>query len=202
MSYSTNVPVLFRKRHAFALLLVLLQNRQFWYHFVMENSQSNVHSVMFHLMSACRRQAVTTIISKKFAPTSRNGIVHHLLGASSYHAGSPVQGLDEFFDIKKPNEVVTTGRAWTVADVRRKSFDDIHKLWFVLYKECNLLLSEREKNRRNQRPVLAGEEHRYIKVKRSMAAIKQVLSERQRINDTLRKQGLSVGKKDDAQPQS
>ena len=151
---------------------------------------------MFRLVSiACRRPAVATVISRKTAPTSRNGIVHHLLGVSPYHAGTPVQGLDEFFDVKKPNEIVTTGRAWTVADVRRKSFDDIHKLWFVLYKECNLLLSEREKGRRNQRPVLAVEEHRYIKVKRSMAAIKQVLSERQRINDTLRKQGMSADKK-------
>ena len=69
-----------------------------------------------------------------------------------------------------------------------QSFDDIHKLWFVLYKECNMLLSEREKARRNQRPVLAVEEQRYTKVKRSMAAIKVVLGERQRINDLLKRQ--------------
>ena len=138
----------------------------------------------------------------------------------AFHVGRPVQGLEEFFDEKKPNETVTTGRAWTVADVRRKvsiylhrflsffayhlqnrvvihdhliyshslqSFDDIHKLWFILYKENNLLLSEREKARRNVRPVLAVDEHRYIKVKRSMAAIKQVLGERQRINDMLKR---------------
>ena len=38
----------------------------------------------------------------------------------AFHVGRPVRGLDEFFDEKKPNETVTTGRAWTVADVRRK----------------------------------------------------------------------------------
>ena len=48
-------------------------------------------------------------------------------------------------------------------------------------------MSEREKARRNIRPVLAIDEHRYIKVKRSMAAIKQVLGERQRINDMLKR---------------
>lgn len=158
------------------------------------------YPIMFHLVSiACRRPVVAIGIPQKIAPISRNGIVHHLLGVSPYHTGAPVQGLDEFFDIKKPNEIVTTGRAWTVADVRRKSFDDIHKLWFVLYKECNLLLTEREKNRRNQRPVLAVEEHRYIKVKRSMAAIKQVLAERQRINDMMKKRGVSVDKTGDNQ---
>ena len=131
--------------------------------------------------------------------------------AREYHVSRPVHGFEEFAEVKKPNELVTTGRAWTVADVRRKvrqagaptttcccrssipssffqSFDDLHKLWFVLYKECNLLLSEREKARRNVRPVLAVDEQRYTKVKRSMAAIKQVLGERQRINDKLKRQ--------------
>jgi len=95
-------------------------------------------------------------------------------------------GWDEFYDKKKPNELVATGRAWTVADLRRKGFDDLHKLWFVLYKERNLLLSERQKVRKNQRPLLASEENRYTKVKRSMAAIKVVLSERQKIGDSIR----------------
>ena len=38
----------------------------------------------------------------------------------AFHVGRSVRGLDEFFDVKKPNETVTTGRAWTVSDVRRK----------------------------------------------------------------------------------
>jgi large subunit ribosomal protein L47 len=100
-------------------------------------------------------------------------------------------GFDEFFDQKeKPGDEVATGRAWTAADLRRKSFDDIHKLWFVLYKERNLLLSERERTRRNNRPVLAKEEDRYTKVKRSMGAIKFVLKERSKIKKMLEAEGV------------
>ena len=98
----------------------------------------------------------------------------------SFHSSGVLSmGFDEFFDQKeKPGDEVHTGRAWTASDLRRKSFDDLHKLWFVLYKERNLLLSERERTRRNQRPIATKEENRYIKVKRSMGAIKFVLRER------------------------
>ena len=73
--------------------------------------------------------------------------------------------------------------------MRRKSFDDLHKLWFVLYKERNLLLSERERQRRNQRPISAKEENRYTKVKRSMGSIKYVLKERSKIKKMLEAEG-------------
>ena len=63
-----------------------------------------------------------------------------------------------------------------------QSFDDLHKLWYVLYKERNLLLTAKQKYRRTQRPVSAFEEFRYKKVKRSMAGIKHVLAERKKID--------------------
>ena len=96
------------------------------------------------------------------------------------------KGFDQFAEQKeKLDEVIHTGRSWTPADLRRKSFDDLHKLWFVLYKERNMLLSEREKIRRLGRPVSAKEESRYTKVKRSMGAIKFVLNERSKIRKEL-----------------
>lgn len=125
---------------------------------------------------------------------ARNRVVgcQALSQAQAMYSSGSVQhsGFQDFFDVKaKPDDIVTTGRAWTVPDLRRKSFDDLHKLWFVLYKERNLLLSEREKTRRNQRPVLKPEENRYTKVKRSMAGIKIVLNERKRIEGMIEKEG-------------
>ncbi len=111
---------------------------------------------------------------------------------ASFHATTRAcMGFEEFFDQKeKPGDEIVTGRSWTAADLRRKSFDDLHKLWFVLYKERNLLLSERERQRRNQRPISAKEENRYTKVKRSMGSIKYVLKERSKIKKMLEAEGV------------
>lgn len=47
------------------------------------------------------------------------------------------------------------------------------------------MLTDREKSRRNGRPIASADEGRYIKTKRSMAAIKHVLHERRRIRDLI-----------------
>jgi large subunit ribosomal protein L47 len=96
-------------------------------------------------------------------------------------------GIEEFFDPeRKAGEPFVSGRSWTVVDLRRKDFDDLHKLWYVLYKERNLLLSLKAKYRRSGRPIAQLEDNRYIKVKRSMAAIKHVLGERQKIGNKIK----------------
>jgi large subunit ribosomal protein L47 len=70
------------------------------------------------------------------------------------------------------------GRQWTVRELRRKSFDDLHKLWWVLYKEKNMLLTEKYLCERGN--LKFPQPFRYIKVKRSMKAIRVVLNERKR----------------------
>ena len=118
-----------------------------------------------------------------------------------YSSSVVSRGFEEFFDQKEEGDEVITGRSWTAADLRRKSFDDLHKLWYVLYKERNLLLSERERARRNSRPIQPKEETRYLKVKRSMGAIKFVLSERSKIHKLLKKEGVE-GLADTKPPQT
>lgn len=111
----------------------------------------------------------------------------------SFHSSTNnCMGIEEFFDPeRKAGEPLVTGRAWTVVDLRRKNFDDLHKLWYVLYKERNLLLSLKAKYRRNGRPIAQLEDNRYIKVKRSMAAIKHVLGERQKIGNKIKELSLT-----------
>lgn len=112
----------------------------------------------------------------------------YFIRKQSFHSSRVASfGFEEFMEPtkSKATDVFVSGRSWTVADLRRKNFDDLHKLWFILYKERNLLLSEREKSRRGQRPVSTLDENRYTKVKRSMGAIKHVLKERSKIKKIL-----------------
>jgi large subunit ribosomal protein L47 len=49
---------------------------------------------------------------------------------------SRVCGLEEFFDTSDAAKdgSLYTGRAWRASELRLKSFDELHQLWFVLLK--------------------------------------------------------------------
>eukprot|EP00565_Helicotheca_tamesis_P009371 CAMPEP_0185736546 /NCGR_PEP_ID=MMETSP1171-20130828/28192_1 /TAXON_ID=374046 /ORGANISM="Helicotheca tamensis, Strain CCMP826" /LENGTH=195 /DNA_ID=CAMNT_0028407197 /DNA_START=171 /DNA_END=758 /DNA_ORIENTATION=+ len=93
------------------------------------------------------------------------------------HGNSP---LDAFRDsvTREARAKEMVGRSWTVKELRRKSFEDLHSLWFVLYKEWNMLLTEANLSRR--KGIVFPQPDRKRKVKKSMGAIKQVLGERKR----------------------
>ncbi len=40
------------------------------------------------------------------------------------------------------------GRSWTAPELRRKSFKDIHTLWYILLREQNLLATQRHELKR------------------------------------------------------
>ncbi|KAI3404182.2 MRPL4 [Candida oxycetoniae] len=99
---------------------------------------------------------------------------------------SPDHPLWQFFPqgnatnsaIREPDELDLNSREWTSAELRQKSFEDLHKLWYIILKERNILARE----------VRVGEsigmaDARQFdlldeKLVKSQKRIKQVLSER------------------------
>lgn len=87
--------------------------------------------------------------------------------------------LEEFFEADRdPDEdkPVVYGRSWKASELRLKSWDDLHKLWYVLLKEKNMLMTQRQmlhtQNLRFPNP------ERLPKVRKSMCRLKHVLTER------------------------
>lgn len=87
--------------------------------------------------------------------------------------------LEEFFELdrsKDDDKPVVYGRSWKASELRLKSWDDLQKLWYVLLKEKNMLMTQRQmlhaQNLRFPNP------ERIPKVRKSMCRIKHVLTER------------------------
>ncbi|XP_044523709.1 39S ribosomal protein L47, mitochondrial isoform X1 [Gracilinanus agilis] len=93
------------------------------------------------------------------------------------------KGLEEFFDDPKNwgAETVKSGAAWTHEQLRCKSNEDLHKLWYVLLKERNMLLTLEQEAKRQRLPMPSPE--RLEKVTESMDALDKVVQER---DDALR----------------
>uniref|UniRef100_A0ACD5XX79 Uncharacterized protein n=1 Tax=Avena sativa TaxID=4498 RepID=A0ACD5XX79_AVESA len=88
--------------------------------------------------------------------------------------------LEEFFEVERSTEDDQArphyGRSWKASELRLKSWDDLQKLWYVLLKEKNMLMSQRQMlNSENMR---FPNPERISKVKKSMCRIKHVLTER------------------------
>jgi large subunit ribosomal protein L47 len=90
----------------------------------------------------------------------------------------PTRGIEEFIDktILEGKKMESAGRSWVINELRIKSFQDLQKLWFVLYKERNRLLTARLLAK-----SMGGRMHhpeRLRKTQKSMAKIMQVVHER------------------------
>ncbi|KAM7409478.1 hypothetical protein PAMA_001115 [Pampus argenteus] len=89
------------------------------------------------------------------------------------------RGLEEFFDF--PNNwgetTVKSGAPWTAKQLRTKSNEELHKLWYVLLKEKNMLLTLEQEAKRQKVQMPSPE--RIKKVERSMIRMESVVSERE-----------------------
>ncbi|TNY19036.1 mitochondrial 39-S ribosomal protein L47 (MRP-L47)-domain-containing protein [Rhodotorula diobovata] len=89
-----------------------------------------------------------------------------------FHDQQPLEAPDKRVDY--------SSRPWTAPELRALPFDQLHALWYVLLRERNVLLTQREEARR-VRVDLGGFSAVPDKLRmcqKSMARIKQVLSER------------------------
>lgn len=84
----------------------------------------------------------------------------------------------EFFDDEKNwgSNKVQVGRSWLLDELRHKSNEDLHKLWFVLLKERNMLLTMEEAYKREWEYFPNPE--RIDKVEDSMSNLETVVRER------------------------
>lgn len=100
------------------------------------------------------------------------------LFTAGIHSTVPRFDLIEFFDDKKnwgKNEI-RCGRSWRLDELRIKSNSDLHKLWYVLLKEKNMLLTmEHECERAYE---LFPNPERVDKVQESMDNLETVVRER------------------------
>eukprot|EP01024_Parvocaulis_polyphysoides_P067677 TRINITY_DN8114_c0_g2_i1.p2 TRINITY_DN8114_c0_g2~~TRINITY_DN8114_c0_g2_i1.p2 ORF type:complete len:150 (-),score=16.58 TRINITY_DN8114_c0_g2_i1:304-705(-) len=112
------------------------------------------------------------LCSIRFLSTAQAGLVRQFGSSCS------CKGLEEFVDLhgefgKEPEHI---GREWTACELRLKSFEDLHKLWYVLLKERNFLLSEKLRYRRVNMEMPRND--RIKMVRKSMGRIKQTLAQR------------------------
>jgi large subunit ribosomal protein L47 len=80
------------------------------------------------------------------------------------------------FDDEEERAALRAGRSWRASELRLKSFEDLHALWFVLLRERNLL--ETMRNHSKTEGVAMANPARLKKVRKSMARLKTVLKER------------------------
>ncbi|KAK2858127.1 hypothetical protein Q7C36_006046 [Tachysurus vachellii] len=99
--------------------------------------------------------------------------------ARSVHTSVSRWGLEEFFDLPENwgETTVKSGSPWTAKQLRAKSNEDLHKLWYVLLKEKNMLQTIEQEAKRQCVSMPSPE--RIKKVERSMQRLDIVVKERE-----------------------
>ena len=103
-----------------------------------------------------------------------------LFSGSSFHSSPVFRDLSEFFEIEKfrGEKTIRVGREWRKDELRLKSNTDLHKLWYILLKERNMLLTM-ESAYKDKFAAMPNPE-RIDKVEMSMENLEEVVRERNR----------------------
>lgn len=137
-------------------------------------------------MTSKRITILLNVLSRTTTPTATHNIIstnstnklNTFTSARSLMSSSRRYSLEEFFDDPKNFGATTvkSGRPWRIDELRLKSNSDLHKLWFVLYKERNMLYTMKEAAKDESETFPSPE--RIDKVEESMANLENVVRER------------------------
>ncbi|CAG0891451.1 unnamed protein product [Cyprideis torosa] len=131
------------------------------------------------LSCVCRRfKSTSTGENVSSTETKKESDVPEMPGPDPFPANTP-QGLREFFDHPKNwglQERIKHGRSWKLEELRIKSNADLHKLWYVLLKERNMLLTMEHRCKEEYETMFSPE--RLDKVEDSMENLEEVVRER------------------------
>lgn len=95
------------------------------------------------------------------------------------YASNPPQLMEFFETVEKwGSQEIRSGREWRVGELRKKRNSDLHRLWFILLKERNMLLTMEEAGREEKELFPSPE--RVDRVEESMANVEDVVKERNR----------------------
>lgn len=89
-----------------------------------------------------------------------------------------LQGIEEFWRAPAIRNPTKVGRSWSKEELSIKSFDDLHRLWYVCLKEKNLLYTEKQHCRSNRQEFLSDKALK--EVQNTMKNIKLVSSIRKK----------------------
>uniref|UniRef100_A0A673YZ15 Large ribosomal subunit protein uL29m n=1 Tax=Salmo trutta TaxID=8032 RepID=A0A673YZ15_SALTR len=129
-----------------------------------------------------QQSAVTLTKSQLTSPLLSSSSHCHvgLVGQCRHlHTTNSSRGLEEFFNIPENWGEVTvkSGAPWMAKQLRTKSNEDLHKLWYVLLKEKNILLTTEQESKRQRIQMPSSE--RLKKIERSMKRLDTVVKERE-----------------------
>ncbi|XP_014207371.1 39S ribosomal protein L47, mitochondrial [Copidosoma floridanum] len=135
----------------------------------LSNSVNNVKK-LFTNLSVCQNVVPSLHSKVPNVPTiPRSALIH---------TSSRTDDLMEFFDkdINWTKQRIQVGRSWSTDELRIKSNEDLHKLWYVLLKEKNMLLTM--EHACNEAYELFPNPERLDKVEESMKNLETVVRER------------------------